>query len=136
MTLNGTLEVSDVQQEFDKLQSWEKKQFIAQNIEYFGVFDTCDLINSFNIDIWELLQYFSTGDICEYFNYNELLSEIGKDEIIQYLIHWNKLSNEDIEEILEDKIIYGSNTSLIKLETILGKIIEKLHKENTKGNTK
>lgn len=132
MTLNGTLEVSDVQQEFDKLQSWEKKQFIAQNIEYFGVFDTCDLINSFNIDIWELLQYFSTGDICEYFNYNELLSEIGKDEIIQYLIHWNKLSNEDIEEILEDKIIYGSKTSLIKLEAILGKIIEKLHKENIK----
>lgn len=132
MTLNGTLEISDVQQDFDKLQSWEKKQFIAQNIEHFGIFDTSDLINSFNIDTWNLLQYFSTEDICEYFNYNELLNEIGQHEIIQYLIHWNKLSNEDIKEIIEDKIKYGSKTSLIKLETILGEIIEKLHKENIK----
>lgn len=132
MTLNGTLEISDVQQDFDKLQSWEKKQFIAQNIEHFGVFDTSDLINSFNIDTWNLLQYFSTEDICEYFNYNELLNEIGQHEIIQYLIHWNKLSNEDIKEIIEDKIKYSSKTSLIKLETILGEIIEKLHKENIK----
>jgi hypothetical protein len=132
MTLNGTLEISDVQRDFDKLQSWEKKQFIAQNIEHFGVFDTSDLINSFNIDTWNLLQYFSTEDICEYFNYNELLNEIGQHEIIQYLIHWNKLSNEDIKEIIEDKIKYGSKTSLIKLETILGEIIEKLHKENIK----
>jgi hypothetical protein len=132
MTLNGTLEISDVQQDFDKLQSWEKKQFIAQNIEHFGVFDTSDLINSFNIDTWNLLQYFSTEDICEYFNYNELLNEIGQHEIIQYLIHWNKLLNEDIKEIIEDKIKYGSKTSLIKLETILGEIIEKLHKENIK----
>ena len=132
MTLNGTLEVSDVQQEFDKLQSWEKKQFIAQNIDHFGVFDTCDLINSFNIDIWDLLQYFSTGDICEYFNYNELLREIGKDEIIQYLLCWSTLSNEDIKEILDDKLYNSSKTNLIKLETILGEIIEKLHKENIK----
>lgn len=132
MTLNGTLEINDVQQEFDKLQSWEKKQFIVQNIDHFGVFDTNDLINSFNIDTWDLLQHFSTGDICEYFNYNELLNEIGQDEIIQYLIHWNKLSNDDIKEILEDKIKYDSKTSLIKLETILGEIIEELHKENTK----
>lgn len=130
MTLNGTLEISDVQLEFDKLQSWEKKQFIAQNIDHFGVFDTSDLINSFNIDTWDLLQYFSTGDICEYFNYNELLREIGKDEIIQYLLCWSTLSNEDIEEILEDKLYNSSKTNLIKLETILGKIIEKIRKEN------
>ena len=132
MTLNGTLEISDVQQEFDKLQSWEKKQFIAQNIDHFGVFDTSDLINSFNIDTWDLLQYFSTGDICEYFNYNELLREIGKDEIIQYLLCWSTLSNEDIKEILEDKLYNSSKTNLIKLEAILSKIIEKLHKENIK----
>lgn len=130
MTLNGTLEINDVQQEFDKLQSWEKKQFIAQNIDHFGVFDTSDLINSFNIDTWDLLQYFSTGDICEYFNYNELLREIGKDEIIQYLLGWNTLSNEEIKEILEDKLYNSSKTNLIKLETILGEFIEKLHKEN------
>lgn len=133
MTLNGTLEINDVQQEFDKLQSWEKKQFIAQNIDHFGVFDTSDLINSFNIDTWDLLQHFSTGDICEYFNYNELLREIGKDEIIQYLLCWSTLSNEDIEEILEDKLYNSSKTNLIKLETILGEIIEELHKENTKA---
>lgn len=133
MTLNGTLEIGDVQQEFDKLQSWEKKQFIAQNIDHFGVFDTNDLINQFNVDLNQLLQYYSTGDICEYFNYNELLNEIGQYEIIQYLIHWNKLSNDDIKEILEDKIKYSSKTSLIKLETILGEIIEELHKENTKA---
>lgn len=132
MTLNGTLEISDVQQDFDKLQSWEKKQFIAQNIDHFGVFDTSDLINSFNIDTWELLQYFSTEDICEYFNYNELLREIGKDEIIQYLLCWSTLSNEDIKEILDDKLYNSSKTNLIKLETILGEIIEKLHKENIK----
>lgn len=130
MTLNGTLEIGDVQQEFDKLQSWEKKQFIAQNIDHFGVFDTSDLINSFNIDTWDLLQHFSTGDICEYFNYNELLREIGKDEIIQYLLCWSTLSNEDIEEILEDKLYNSSKTNLIKLETILSKIIEKIRKEN------
>lgn len=131
MTLNGTLEINDVQQEFDKLQSWEKKQFIAQNIEHFGIFDISDLINSFNIDTWELLQYFSVEDICNYFNNNELLREIGKDEIIQYLLTWCTLSNEDIKEILEDKLYSSSKTNLIKLEPILCKIIEKLRKENT-----
>lgn len=130
MTLNGTLEINDVQQEFDKLQSWEKKQFILQNIEHFGDFDTNDLINQFNVDLNQLLQYYSTEDICEYFSYNELLNEIGQYEIIHYLTHWNKLSNEDIEEILEDKLYNSSKTSLIKLETILSKIIDKLHKEN------
>jgi hypothetical protein len=130
MTLNGTLEINDVQQEFDKLQSWEKKQFIAQNIEHFGVFDTNDLINQFNVNLNQLLQYYSTGDICEYFSYNELLREIGKDEIIQYLLTWCTLSNEDIKEILEDKLYSSSKTNLIKLEPILCKIIEKLRKEN------
>ena len=132
MTLNGTLEINDVQQEFDKLQSWEKKQFIAQNIDHFGVFDTSDLINSFNIDTWDLLQHFSTEDICEYFSYNELLNEIGQYEIIQYLMHWNKLSNEDIEEILEDKLYNCSKTNLKKLEDILTETINKIRGNNSK----
>lgn len=132
MTLNGTLEINDVQQEFDKLQSWEKKQFIAQNIDHFGVFDTNDLINQFNVDLNQLLQHFSTEDICEYFSYNELLNEIGQYEIIQYLMHWNKLSNEDIEEILEDKLYNSSKTNLKKLEDILTETINKIRGNNSK----
>ena len=131
MTLNGTLEINDVQQEFDKLQSWEKKQFISQNIDHFGVFDTNDLINQFNVNLNQLLQYYSIEDICEYFSYNELLNEIGQYEIIQYLIHWNKLSNEDIEEILEDKLYNSSKTNLKKLENILTNTINKIRGNNS-----
>ena len=36
----------------------------------------------------------------------------------------------NIKEILEDKLYNSSKSNLIKLETILGKIIEKLHERN------
>ena len=58
------------------------------------------------------------------------MREIGKDEIIQYLLEWDNLSNSDIEDILEDKINNSSKRNLRKLETILGEIIEKLHEKN------
>ena len=33
MTQNGSLDIQDVQEKFDELQSWEKKQFILENID-------------------------------------------------------------------------------------------------------
>ena len=58
------------------------------------------------------------------------MREIGKYEIIQYLLEWDNFSNSDIEDILEDKIQNSSKSNLIKLETILGEIIEKIHEKN------
>lgn len=130
MTVNGTLDVDDVQQSFDQLQYYEKRKFILDNFDQIGDSDISDLISTFNIDTYDICQFLSTEDVCNFFNYNELLREIGKDEIIQYLLCWCTLSNEDIKEILEDKLYNSSKTNLIKLETILGEIIEKLHERN------
>jgi hypothetical protein len=33
MTQNGSLDTQDVQEKFDELQSWEKKQFLLENID-------------------------------------------------------------------------------------------------------
>jgi hypothetical protein len=130
MTVNGTLEVNDVQQSFDQLQYYEKRKFILDNFDQIGNSDISDLISTFNIDTYDICQFLSTGDVCNFFNYNELLREIGKYEIIQYLLEWDNFSNSDIEDILEDKINNSSKSNLIKLETILGEIIEKLHEKN------
>lgn len=130
MTVNGTLDVNDVQRSFDQLQYYEKRKFILDNFDQIGDSDISDLISTFNIDTYDICQFLSTEDVCDFFNYNELLREIGKYEIIQYLLEWDNFSNSDIEDILEDKIKNSSKSNLIKLETILGEIIEKLHERN------
>lgn len=130
MTVNGTTDINDVQQSFDQLQYYEKREFILNNFDQIGDQEISDLVSTFNIDTYDICQFLSTEDVCNFFNYNELLREIGKYEIIQYLLEWDNFSNSDIEDILEDKIKNGSKSNLIKLETILGEIIEKLHKKN------
>jgi hypothetical protein len=130
MTVNGTLDVNDVQQSFDQLQYYEKRKFILDNFDQIGDSEINDLISTFNIDTYDICQFLSTEDVCNFFNYNELLREIGKDEIIQYLLCRCTLSNEDIEEILKYKLNNSSKSSLKKLQTTLGEIIEKLHEEN------
>lgn len=130
MTVNGTLDVNDVQQSFDQLQYYEKRKFILNNFDQIGNSDISDLISTFNIDTYDVCQFLSTEDVCNFFSYNELLREIGKYEIIQYLLEWDNFSNSDIEDILEDKLNNGSKSSLIKLETMLGEIIEKIHEKN------
>lgn len=130
MTVNGALEVNDVQQSFDQLQYYEKRKFILDNFNQIGDSEISDLISTFNIDTYDICQFLSTEDVCNFFNYNELLREIGKSEIIQYLLEWDNLSNSDIEDILEDKINNSSKSNLRKLETILGEIIEKIHEKN------
>lgn len=130
MTVNGTIDVDDVQQSFDQLQYYEKRKFILNNFDQIGDQEISDLISTFNIDTYDICQFLSTEDVCNFFNYNELLREIGKYEIIQYLLEWDNFSNSDIEDILEDKIKNSSKSNLIKLETILSEIIEKLHEEN------
>lgn len=130
MTVNGTLDVNDVQQSFDQLQYYEKRKFILDNFDQIGYSDISDLIGAFNIDTYDICQFLSTEDVCNFFNYNELLREIGKDEIIQYLLCWCSFSNEDIKEILEDKLYNSSKSNLKKLEAILGEIIEKIHEKN------
>jgi hypothetical protein len=130
MTVNGTLDVNDVQQSFDQLQYYEKRKFILDNFDQIGYSDISDLIGTFNIDTYDICQFLSTEDVCNFFNCNELLREIGKDEIIQYLLCWCSFSNEDIKEILEDRLYNSSKRNLRKLETILGEIIEKIHEKN------
>ena len=46
-------------------------------------------------------------------------------------MHWNKLSNDDIEEILEDKLYNNSKTNLKKLEDILTNTINKIRGNNS-----
>ena len=130
MTVNGTMDINDVQQCFDQLQYYEKRKFILNNFDQIGDQEFSDLVSTFNIDTYDICQFLSTGDICNFFNNNELLREIGWDEIVRYLLEWENLSNSDIEEILEDKLYNSSKSNLIKLETILGEIIEKLHEKN------
>lgn len=130
MTVNGTIDIDDVQQSFDQLQYYEKRKFILNNFDQIGDQEISDLISTFNIDTYDICQFLSTEDVCNFFNYNELLREIGKYEIIQYLLEWDNFSNSDIEDILEDKIKNSSKSNLIKLEAILGEIIEKLHEKN------
>ena len=130
MTVNGTMDINDVQQSFDQLQYYEKRKFILNNFDQIGDQEISDLISTFNIDTYDICQFLSTEDVCNFFNYNELLREIGKYEIIQYLLEWDNFSNSDIEDILEDKIKNSSKSNLIKLETILDEIIEKLHEKN------
>lgn len=130
MTVNGTTDINDVQQSFDELQYYEKRKFILNNFDQIGDQEFSDLVSTFNIDTYDICQFLSTEDVCNFFGYNELLREIGRYEIIQYLLEWEHLSNSDIEDILEDKIKNSSKSNLIKLETILSEIIEKLHEKN------
>jgi hypothetical protein len=132
MTVNGTLDINDVQQIFDQLQYYEKRKFILNNFDQIGDSEISDLVSTFNIDTYDICQFLSTGDVCNFFNYYELLREIGKYEIIQYLLIWEKLSNSDIEDILKDKIKNGSKSNLIKLEAILSEIVKILHNKNKK----
>ena len=109
-----------------------KRKFILNNFDQIGDSEISDLVSTFNIDTYDICQFLSTGDVCNFFNYYELLREIGKYEIIQYLLIWEKLSNSDIEDILKDKIKNGSKSNLIKLEAILSEIVKILHKKNKK----
>lgn len=132
MTANGTMDINDVQQSFDQLQYYEKRKFILDNFDQIGDSEISDLISTFNIDTYDICQFLSTEDVCNFFHYHELLREIGKYEIIQYLLERDNFSNSDIEDILEDKIENGSKSNLIKLEEILREIVNKLHNINKK----
>lgn len=133
MTVNGTMDINDVQQSFDQLQYYEKKKFILNNFDQIGDQEFSDLVSTFNIDTYDICQFLSTGDVCNFFGYNELLREIGRDEIIRYLLEWENLSNSDIEDILTDKINNNSKDSNQSLERILESVLhdldQKIHKE-------
>jgi hypothetical protein len=132
MTVNGTMDINDVQQSFDQLQYYEKRKFILNNFDQIGDQEISDLVSTFNIDTYDICQFLSTEDVCNFFNYNELLREIGRDEIIRYLLEWEHLSNSDIEDILTDNINHNSIDSNQSLERILKSILYDLDQKNHK----
>lgn len=132
MTVNGTMDIDDVQQSFDQLQYYEKRKFILNNFDQIGDQEFSDLVSTFNIDTYDICQFLSTEDVCNFFNCNELLHEIGQSEIIRYLLEWGHLYNSDIEEILKDHINHNSVERNQSLKRILKDILydlEKNHKE-------
>lgn len=132
MTVNGTTDINDVQQSFDQLQYYEKREFILNNFDQIGDQEISDLVSTFNIDTYDICQFLSTEDVCNFFSYNELLREIGRDEIIRYLLEWEHLSNSDIEDILTDNINHNSIDSNQSLERILKSILYDLDQKNHK----
>ena len=132
MTVNGTIDINDVQQSFDQLQYYEKRKFILNNFDQIGDQEISDLVSTFNIDTYDICQFLSTEDVCNFFGYNELLREIGRDEIIRYLLEWEHLSNSDIEDILTDKINRNSIDSNQSLERVLKSILYDLDQKNHK----
>ena len=124
MTQNGSLDIQDVQEKFDELQSWEKKKFILENLDNLDEddYDTiCDIISVEPADICKRLTPY---EVCESFSNRELLDEIDVDDIVNYLSH-RVLSVEQITDIVEPTINYSSDRKNKVLKKELLNLIEK-----------
>lgn len=126
MTQNGTLEIQDVQQNFDELLSWEKKEFLYKNCELFNNDDFDKICDKMHIDPYELCIRLTPEDICEHFSTSELLNEIGDYSIIRYICSHDLLSNESIIKLIDNKISYNNEDNNNKLKNELIKLIEKI----------
>lgn len=126
MTQNGTLEIQDIQQKFDELQSWEKKEFLYRNVNLFDNEDFDKICGKLHIDPYDLCERLTPEDVVQHFSNKSLLDEIGEYSIIHYICNHNSLSNKSIIELIDDKIRYNTQKDNDKLKKELIMLIEKI----------
>lgn len=123
MTQNGSLDIQDVQEKFDELQSWEKKQFILENIDILDENDYDTICDNISVEPRDICRRLTPYEVCESFSTRELLDEIGVDDVVNYLSH-HILSVEQITDIVETTVNYSSERKNKALKKELLKIIE------------
>jgi len=123
MTQNGSLDIQDVQEKFDELQSWEKKQFILENLDNLDEDDYDTICDNISVEPRDICRRLTPYEVCESFSTRELLDEIGVDDIVNYLSH-HILSVEQITDIVETTVTYSSDKKNKALKKELLKIIE------------
>lgn len=123
MTQNGSLDIQDVQEKFDELQSWEKKQFLLENIDILDENDYDEICDNISIEPQDICKRLTPYEVCESFSTRELLDEIGNDDIVYYLSH-QILGVEQITDIVKTTIDYSSDKKNKALKKELLKIIE------------
>lgn len=124
MTQNGSLDIQDVQEKFDELQSWEKKKFVLENLNNLDEDDYDIICSNISVEPRDICKRLTPFDVCESFSTRELLDEIGADDIVNYLSHY-VLSVEQITNIVETTVKY----SLDKKNKVLKKELLKLFEE-------
>lgn len=125
MTQNGSLDIQDVQEKFDELQSWEKKQFILENLDILDENDYDTICDNISVEPRDICRRLTPYEVCESFSTRELLEEIGADNIVNYLSHY-VLSVEQITDIVETTVTYSSERKNKALKKELLKLIEKI----------
>ena len=125
MTQNGSLDTQDVQQQFDELQSWEKKQFLLENIDILDEDDYDTICDNISVEPRDICKRLTPYEVCESFSTRELLDEIGADDIVNYLSHY-VLSVDQITDIVETTINYSSDKKNKTLKKELLKLIENI----------
>lgn len=125
MTQNGSLDIQDVQEKFDELQSWEKKQFILENLDNLDEDDYDTICDNISVEPRDICRRLTPYEVCESFSTRELLDEIGNDDIVNYLSHY-VLSVEQIISIVEPTVNYSSDKKNKALKKELLKLIENI----------
>ena len=125
MTQNGSLDTQDVQEKFDDLQSWEKKQFILENIDILDENDYDTICDNISVEPRDICRRLTPYEVCESFSTRDLLDEIGADNIVNYLSHYI-LSVEQITGIVETTVTYSSDKKNKALKKELLKLIENI----------
>ena len=125
MTQNGSLDIQDVQEKFDELQSWEKKQFILENLDILDENDYDTICNNISVDPRDICKRLTPYEVCESFSSRDLLDEIGVDDIVNYLSH-HILSVEQITDIVETTVTYSSDNKNKALKKEILKLIENI----------
>lgn len=125
MTQNGSLDIQDVQQQFDELQSWEKKKFLLKNMDNLGEDDYDTICTNISIEPTDICKRLSPFDVCESFSSRELLDEIGVDDIV-YFLSRQVLGVEQITDIVETTVNYSSDKKNKKLKKELLKLFENI----------
>lgn len=125
MTQNGSLDIQDVQQQFDELQSWEKKQFILENLDNLDEDDYDTICDNISVEPRYICKRLTPYEVCESFSTRELLDEIGDDNIVNYLSD-HILGVEQIIDIVETTLYYSSDKKNKTLKKELLKLIEKI----------
>lgn len=125
MTQNGSLDIQDVQEKFDELQSWEKKQFLLENLDNLDEDDYDTICDNISVEPRDICRRLTPYEVCESFSTRELLDEIGADDIVDYLSHY-VLSVEQIISIVEPTVNYSSDKKNKALKKELLKLIENI----------
>ena len=125
MTQNGSLDIQDVQQQYDELQSWEKKKFLLKNIGNLDEDDYDTICDGISVEPVDICKRLTPYEVCECFSNKELLDEIGIYNIVYYLSH-QVLDVEQIIDIVKTSVNYNLDKENKKLKKELLKLFENI----------